>query len=260
MILFRQRKIWVIVTVNIKSQMSIAEQLIKAGKELSEKVDSLKFAEPITHIYNPLSYAWNSHETYIRKWGNSSKKILFMGMNPGPFGMAQTGIPFGEIEHVRDWLGVSSPVDKPKVEHPKRLIQGFDCLRSEVSGRRLWGFFKEQFPSAEHFFKSHYVLNYCPLVFMEASGRNRTPDKLPVEESNVLYRLCDEHLSSVVDILQVEWVIGVGIFAEDRAKFALKDLPSLKFGRILHPSPANPAANKGWGEKALVQLNDLGVW
>lgn len=240
--------------------MSIADQLIKAGKELSQKVDALKFAEPTTHIYNPLSYAWNAHEAYIRKWGNSPKKILFMGMNPGPFGMAQTGIPFGEIEHVRDWIGVSSPVNKPKKEHPKRLIEGFDCLRSEVSGRRLWGFFKEQFSSPEIFFKSHYVLNYCPLVFMEASGKNRTPDKLPIKESNALYDLCDEHLLSVVNILQIKWVIGVGVFAEDRAKFALKELPSLKFGRILHPSPASPAANKGWGEKALIQLNDLGVW
>ncbi len=240
--------------------MSIADQLIKAGKELSQKVDALKFAEPTTHIYNPLSYAWNAHEAYIRKWGNSPKKILFMGMNPGPFGMAQTGIPFGEIEHVRDWVGVSSPVNKPKKEHPKRLIEGFDCLRSEVSGRRLWGFFKEQFSSPEIFFKSHYVLNYCPLVFIEASGKNRTPDKLPIKESNALYDLCDEHLLSVVNILQIEWVIGVGVFAEDRAKFALKELPSLKFGRILHPSPASPAANKGWGEKALIQLNDLGVW
>jgi single-strand selective monofunctional uracil DNA glycosylase len=239
---------------------SLADQLIIAGKELSNKVDGLEFSEPTTHIYNPLSYAWKAHEAYIRKWGNSPKKVLFMGMNPGPFGMAQTGIPFGEIEHVRDWVGVCSEVDKPQREHPKRLIEGFDCSRSEVSGRRLWGFFKEQFSSAEHFFKSHYVLNYCPLVFMEASGKNRTPDKLPVEESNELYRLCDKHLFSVAKILQVEWVIGVGVFAEERAKTALRELSSLKFGRILHPSPASPAANKGWGEKALVQLNDLGVW
>jgi single-strand selective monofunctional uracil DNA glycosylase len=239
---------------------SLADQLIIAGKELSNKVDGLEFSEPTTHIYNPLSYAWKAHEAYIRKWGNSPKKVLFMGMNPGPFGMAQTGIPFGEIEHVRDWVGVCSEVDKPQREHPKRLIEGFDCSRSEVSGRRLWGFFKEQFSSAEHFFKSHYVLNYCPLVFMEASGKNRTPDKLPVEESNELYRLCDEHLFLVAKILEVEWVIGVGVFAEERAKTALREFSSLKFGRILHPSPASPAANKGWGEKALVQLNDLGVW
>ncbi len=239
---------------------NIADKLIAAGKELSQKVDSLKFTKPTTHIYNPLSYAWNAHEAYIRKCGNSPKKVLFMGMNPGPFGMAQTGIPFGQIEHVRDWIGVSCTVDKPKNEHPKRLIEGFNCTRSEVSGQRLWGFFKEQFTSAEHFFESHYVLNYCPLVFMEASGKNRTPDKLPVSESDELYRLCDQHLFSVVQALQVEWVIGVGVFAEERAKNALKEIASLKFGRILHPSPASPAANKGWGEKALAQLNAMEVW
>ena len=50
---------------------------------------------------------------------NSPEGII---CKPGPFGMAQTGIPFGEIEHVRDWIGVSCAVDKPKNEHPKRLI------------------------------------------------------------------------------------------------------------------------------------------
>ena len=238
----------------------IADKLIAAGKELSQRVDSLKFTEPTTHIYNPLSYAWNAHEAYIRKYGNSHKKVLFMGMNPGPFGMVQTGIPFGEIEHVKDWIGVSCTVDKPKNEHPKRLIEGFNCTRSEVSGQRLWGFFRKQFASAEHFFESHYVLNYCPLVFMEASGKNRTPDKLPVIETDALYRLCDQHLFSVAQALKVEWVIGVGVFAEERAKYALKEIPSLKFGRILHPSPASPAANKGWGEKALAQLNAMEAW
>ena len=95
---------------------------------------------------------------------------------------------------------------------------------------------------------------------MEASGKNRTPDKLPVSESDELYRLCDQHLFSVVQALQVEWVIGVGVFAEERAKNALKEIASLKFGRILHPSPASPYANKGWGEKALAQLNAMEVW
>ena len=90
-----------------------------------------------------------------------------MGMNPGPWGMAQTGVPFGEIDAVRNWIEIEEPVEKPDNEHPKRPIEGFDCQKSEVSGRRLWGLFSEKYPKAEDFFADHYVVNYCPLVWME---------------------------------------------------------------------------------------------
>ncbi|MGB0745278.1 MAG: uracil-DNA glycosylase family protein [Opitutales bacterium] len=237
---------------------NISDKLVAAARRLSAAVGQLDFAEPTTHIYNPLDYAWEAHELYMRMYGNSPKKILFMGMNPGPFGMAQTGVPFGEIDHVRDWLGIEADVRKPDNEHPKRQIEGFACERSEVSGRRLWGAFKERYQTADAFFAEHFVLNYCPLVFMEASGKNRTPDKMAVEETVPLYKACNQHLCEVVQVLQPEWLIGVGAFAEARAKEALKDF-DLKFGRILHPSPASPAANRGWAEQANSQLAKLGV-
>ena len=148
---------------------------------------------------------------------------------------------------------------EPLVEHPKRPVEGFDCKRSEVSGRRLWGLFCERFGTAEAFFQDHFVANYCPLVFMEASGRNRTPDKLPAEEVEALYKACDAHLQNLVNVLQPNWLIGVGAFAEDRARAALDGF-DLKIGRVLHPSPASPAANRGWGEQATRQLEALGVW
>lgn len=232
---------------------------LTAAQTLSSAIDELTFAEPITHVYNPLKYAWKAHKSYLLKHANSNKKVIFLGMNPGPFGMAQTGVPFGEVEMVRDWVGVDAPVEKPANEHPKRPVDGFDCPRSEVSGRRLWGLFRERFSSAEVFFSDHFVANYCPLVFMEASGRNRTPDKLPVDESKALYEICDRHLCELVTALKPDWVIGVGAFAESRAKIALNDL-EVKIGRILHPSPASPAANRGWGEQATKQLKALSIW
>lgn len=243
----------------MKSPDLIGKAAIAAARNLSDGVGKLTFAEPITHVYNPLKYAWSAHELYLQKYANSSKKVIFLGMNPGPFGMAQTGVPFGEVEKVRDWVGVNVPIEKPVKEHPKRPVDGFECSRSEVSGRRLWGLFQERFSSAEAFFSSHFVANYCPLVFMEASGRNRTPDKLPVGESAALYKICDAHLRELVTALQPDWLIGVGAFAENRAKQALFDL-KVKTGRILHPSPASPMANRGWGEQATKQLKALSVW
>ncbi|MFN2376191.1 MAG: hypothetical protein ABR538_06620, partial [Candidatus Binatia bacterium] len=173
-------------------------------------------------------------------------------------GMAQTGVPFGEIEHVRDWIGVEAAVEPPANEHPKRPIQGFACSRSEVSGRRLWGAFKQRFGPAEAFFADHFVVNYCPLVFMEATGKNRTPDKMNATETAPLYAACDQHLREVVATLQPEWVIGVGAFAEGRAKQALTGM-DIKFDRILHPSPASPAANRGWSEAAESAFARLGI-
>jgi single-strand selective monofunctional uracil DNA glycosylase len=232
---------------------------LNAARQLSAAVDALEFAAPTTHIYNPLEYAWAGHASYLRQWASSTKKVIFMGMNPGPFGMAQIGVPFGEISLVRDWVGVNEAIESPKNEHPKRPIEGFACERSEVSGRRLWGLFRERYPHAADFFADHFVANYCPLVFMEASGKNRTPDKLPASEIEPLYAVCDAHLRALVDALQPEWVVGVGAFAEARAKIALKGY-DLNIGRILHPSPASPAANRGWAEQAEQQLQALGIW
>jgi single-strand selective monofunctional uracil DNA glycosylase len=193
-------------------------------------------------------------------------------MNPGPFGMAQTGIPFGQIAAVRDWLGINAKIDKPRKENPKRPVLGFDCHRSEISGERLWGLFQQQFGVADNFFRDHIVMNYCPLAFVEAGGRNRTPDKLPPREREKLFAACDEHLREIVRILEPEWLVGLGDFATKRAREAIalmwegpqcpdrgaKAAPT--FGQILHPSPACPASNDDWAGKVTRQLYALGVW
>lgn len=225
---------------------------------LHSDVSSLSFGAPVTHVYNPLEYAWEPYQHYLARYATGPKRVLYLGMNPGPFGMAQTGVPFGEIHAVRDFLGVSGRVAQPPCLHPKRPVEGFACRRSEVSGRRLWGAIAAHYGTAEVFFKHHLVLNYCPLVFMEASGRNRTPDQLPAHERAPLFAACDAHLLAAVKALEPAWVIGVGQFAEARAHVALAGLP-VRVGRISHPSPANPAANRGWEALVAQELKDLGV-
>lgn len=237
----------------------IANELIEAARELSRGVDRLKFTPPVTHVYNPLSYAWDAHEEYLHRFGKNRKRVVFLGMNPGPFGMVQTGIPFGEIAAVRDWMHITAPIKKPRSEHAKRPILGFACPRSEVSGQRLWKLFASRFGTAENFFADHFVVNYCPLAFCEESGCNRTPDKLPTVESTRLFKVCDAHLRRVLEILQPEWLIGVGAFARERAENASENL-KLQIGQILHPSPASPAANRDWAGLATKELLRLGIW
>ena len=241
--------------------MSIADELLEAGVELREALDALSFAEPVTHVYNPLGYAWAPHSEYVRRYGDSRKRVVLLGMNPGPFGMAQTGVPFGEIAAVRDWMGIETEVGKPAGEHPKRPIEGFACTRSEVSGRRLWGMFSERYPDPADFFAEHFIANFCPLVFMEETGRNRTPDKLPAAERAPVYAACEAHLARVLEILRPEWAIGVGGFAQKRIEsVANGGRVDVKTGVVLHPSPASPAANRGWAAQAAAQLQALGIW
>jgi len=226
--------------------------------KLSSEVEELSFAEPVHTVYNPLKYAERPHMAFWSRYGRPKKEAVFLGMNPGPWGMAQTGVPFGEVRLVNGWMKIDEDVEKPENEHPKRPVTGFDCTRSEVSGSRLWGWAKDRFGEPDNFFKRFFVVNYCPLIFLEESGRNRTPDKLKSMEREALFKPCDEALRSYIEYLGAELVIGVGRFAAERALAALEQ-KGVRIERISHPSPANPAANRGWAELVERELTDMGI-
>ncbi|WP_231934202.1 uracil-DNA glycosylase family protein [Geobacter sp. DSM 9736] len=226
--------------------------------ELAHRLDELRFSSPVAYVYNPLLYAWQPHREYLVRFGRGIKEAVFLGMNPGPWGMTQTGVPFGEIAAVRDWLKVEGEIGKPSSEHPKKRVVGLSCRRSEVSGRRLWGLIRQRFGSPEPFFERFFVLNYCPLLFLDEGGRNITPDKLRPGERDLLLEACDQALFQMIECLRPAQVIGVGNFAAEQARNALHALP-VKVGKILHPSPSNPLANRCWPETVLRQLHEQEV-
>jgi single-strand selective monofunctional uracil DNA glycosylase len=232
--------------------------LIRVARELAREVEEIRFGPPVTHVYNPLRYAWNAHKQYLRRYGPGPKEVVLVGMNPGPWGMAQTGVPFGEVELVRSWLGIEVPVERPLDEHPKRPVEGFACHRREVSGQRLWGWASRRFGTPEQFFERFFVGNYCPLLFLESSGRNRTPDRLAAGERSELAAVCDRALRQSVAALAPRFVVGVGKFAEACSLRALEGM-EVTIGRILHPSPASPAANRDWEGQAVRELKELGI-
>lgn len=224
--------------------MSAAAALVDAARRLGRDAGACRFGTPVTHVYNPLDYAWEPHRRYIERYAGPARTLL-LGMNPGPWGMAQTGVPFGDVDSVRGWLGIEGRVRHPRHEHPRRPIAGFDCPRREVSGRRLWGWARARFGAPDVFFARFFVWNYCPLCFLENSGRNRTPDKLRAGERAEVYALCDTALGAVVDALGATRVVGIGRFAAARAEAALAER-AIDIRYVTHPSPANPHANRGW--------------
>jgi single-strand selective monofunctional uracil DNA glycosylase len=243
-----------------------ASEMLDAARVLSRELSKLKFPAPIAHVYDPHQYAWAPYEQYVTRFGEPPKRVVLLGMNPGPFGMMQTGVPFGEVAAVRDWMGIRGEVKPPAEEHAKRTIRGFDCPRSEVSGRRVWGWAASRFGTPERFFADWFVLNYCPLALLEESGRNFTPDKLPVALLAELYAACDRHLAVSLRVLRPRFAIGIGGFAEKRIRAVLEGhlldstlARTIRAGCILHPSPASPLANRGWSEAAEKQLTDLGA-
>ncbi|MDR1873813.1 MAG: hypothetical protein LBQ90_02205 [Synergistaceae bacterium] len=253
--------------------INIADAQLKAAKKLAGRMTDMVeagFAPPVVRVYNPLVYAWSAFEEYVVRYGGAKKRVLFLGMNPGPWGMAQTGVPFGEISVVRDWLKISAPIDRPAGEHPGYPVDGYACKRSEVSGKRLWGLFMRRFGTSDAFFAEHFVANYCPLLFIAASesadGRagahNLTPDRLRASERAALYEACDEHLRALVEALRPEFLVGVGNFAEARAAGVLKGLKGLNvtIGKILHPSPASPQSQTDWHGRATQQLEEQKIW
>jgi single-strand selective monofunctional uracil DNA glycosylase len=241
-----------------RAPSAAARAAIRVSRELARAVDALEFGPPITHVYDPLVYAREPHERYLALAMRRGIEVLFLGMNPGPFGMAQTGVPFGDAVLVREWLGIEGRVRRPEREHPKRPVRGLDCPRREVSGKRFWSWARARFGEPRRFFERFSAWNYCPLLFLEESGRNRTPDALPAREAAPLFAACDRALAALVRVLEPELVVGVGSFAAARARSVLGQRGP-RIGTILHPSPASPRANRGWARAAERELAGLAV-
>ena len=227
----------------------ITEAVIRAAHALRERCSRLlpDLPPPVAHALNPLDYARAPHEEYIRRFSGLGSHTILLGMNPGPWGMGQTGVPFGDVNAVRELLDIRDlPVNQPPNQHPNRPVHGLSSRRGEVSGTRLWGALAELFGTADEIHAHLFVLNHCPLLMYNADGQNITPDKLRGPIADDLLAACDEHLQAVADALGTLRIIGVGRYAERRATSVFGGT-AIEVDSIPHPSPANPLANRDGG-------------
>lgn len=238
--------------------------ILRHAMTLRDEVDALPIETPqVGYVYDYLDYAWAPFAAYITRYLHDEPlEALFLGMNPGPWGTAQTGVPFGEVSVVRDWMGIEAAVGEPEKMSPKRPITGFACTRSEVSGTRLWGWIAKRFGSAETFFARHFVWSYCPLMFIDQNGsRNITPDRLIKSDRERIFPPCDRMLQRFLEQTRPRHVVGIGAFAAGRARAVIDGMPGCeaRVVQILHPSPASPAANTGWEDRVEEALREGGM-
>ena len=254
--------------------MDIGAKLAEAAQRLSvicnAAIPKLEKKTIVAHATNPLDYAWPHHEQYLEKWGGMGAHTLLLGMNPGPWGMAQTGVPFGATEVAQSFLQIEPRIlETPANAHPKRPIEGMGLVRQEISGTRLWNLMSQHYGSAESTFSSIVVVNHCPLLLLGETGKNITPNNLPAAVMAPILKACDDHLLEVVEILGITRIIGVGKYAEQRARMALgagkkgngtgNDGREIRIDTCWHPSPASPLANRNegadWRENVISVLN-----
>ena len=240
---------------------TIAELILAAARlrddteDLARRMESEGVADC---VYNPLMYAWEIHEEFIRLSGGHGAKTILMGMNPGPHGMGQMGIPFAATSVVRELLGISGiDVGKPALTHPKRPVNGLNHSKEEVSGTRLWGLLQGTYGGASQIFQNVFIVNHCPLMIFEGHrGTNITPNNVSGLVVRELLERCDQHLREVVIALGAEEVIGIGKYAEKRANLALAAMGT-RVKTCWHPSPASPLANRNGGEDWRENVRDV---
>lgn len=227
--------------------MTTRHALIRIARRLARDASMLEWHTP-SHVYNPLRYAWSGHHAYLGRYGEKAGRVLLVGMNPGPWGMAQTGIPFGNVTTVRDWLRIGTTLARNlPTQHPKYPILGMRCHRDEGSGRRLWSWARLRFREPERFFDQFFVWNYCPLLFL-AQNHNLPPSGLSTGEAAALDSVCGYALDRVVAILEPVAVVGIGRYAERQVCKRIGGRLPVTY--LPHPSPASPQANRQWSELA----------
>lgn len=218
-------------------------------RRLRDDIPDVSIEDKVDWFYNPIDYAWSVHRQYLEVFGGERKHAVFLGMNPGPWGMGQTGVPFGDPYIVRDWMeiGEDASVGTPENIREERPVHGFSSDRKEGSGQRLFGYFRERFESVPAFFESSFVLNYCPLLMFSPEGKNLTPSDLLKADRERIYEICDPYVRDMVSFYQPEVLVGIGKFGTERLQDVFPDRKDDIY-RIPHPSPASPIATRDGGE------------
>lgn len=260
--------------------MNTTERVFHAAQKLSRELETIPGIPlpPAVVGADPTDYCADYFRAYLDRAASGQRPCLVVGMNPSPHGQAQNGVPFGDTPTVRrilaQWLGSvrseGACVMQPNgpyiyggtdLTKPLLTIEGLDYGRGEESGRRLWGLLEQLCGSLDAVLERCLLINYCPLVLLDADGRNVTPSSWPRTAAPVraMEAACDAWVREVVSIVKPEIVIGVGEYARQRCDGAVREVVGLQVVGMRHPSPLAGTA-QAWQSIALpILARALGV-
>lgn len=75
----------------------LAQQVHNMELQLSQKLLKLDYGPTVEYRYNPVEYAGAPHSKYLSMFCSGHRPLMILGMNPGPWGMSQTGV--SELPH-----------------------------------------------------------------------------------------------------------------------------------------------------------------
>ena len=109
----------------------ISKRLLEVEDRLTNDLDKLQFKKPVELVYNPLKYAKEPHSLFVRMYCNGTKPVLMLGLNPGPWGMAQTGVIYLFLFDSR--RGVLMGGGDREVSYPQAKVLNFAVLSFSFS-------------------------------------------------------------------------------------------------------------------------------
>jgi single-strand selective monofunctional uracil DNA glycosylase len=137
-------------------------------------------------VLDPSRYGERWHAPFRRLYPPRARPLLVFGLNPGPYGMAQTGIPFTDLKRLAQGLprlAAELARSGERLSLPglaPSSLQPFLTRTFESSSVRVHRFLRLAHGSAERAFREVVFVNPCPLLFIDrALGENRTPADLP---------------------------------------------------------------------------------
>jgi len=243
---------------------TVADQILAASDRLSERLAALPPVGDLVAL-DPTRYCRSAWAAYLQMAARLGC-VLVVGMNPGPHGMAQTGVPFTD-PWIVDELDLQAPradvppADIPAVgswRHRSHRARGVLGSKREESAKRLWPLLREICapyaavgPSADKIAEATrrvcnevLLVNALPICWLDPAGKNVSAEQVekraPAQVREGLRDLVNEWLQAVADILRPAAVIGVGRWARE----FVTDLDVDHFVEIpfrdgiKHPSPS----------------------
>ena len=223
----------------------IAGELLAAASRLRHELRGLRFGPPVSHVYDPLDYARRGYESYVRAFANAPKRVLFVGMNPGP---VRDGADRRAVRRRPDGARLAA-ASRRRSAGRRPSTRSDRCRASRVRAARSAA------PASGAPSRSASASRSAssPTTSSRTTARSRSsrraaaiarPTSCPSASARRCFAPATRTCAGWCAALEPEWVIGIGAFAEARAREAL---PGARVGRITHPSPANPRAQENWG-------------